>query len=62
VVTHGDLSHLFDCCLNGAPDVSFAVVNGISRNRHLRMDLESTRRLVGYEPQDDAFAIAEAAT
>ena len=26
------------------------------RNRHLRMDLEETRRLVGYEPQDDAFA------
>jgi hypothetical protein len=23
------------------------------------MELESTRRRVGYEPQDDAFAIAE---
>ncbi|MGH2352460.1 MAG: NAD-dependent epimerase/dehydratase family protein [Chloroflexota bacterium] len=58
-VTYEDLSRLFDCCLNGAPDVTFAVVNGISANRFLRMDLESTRRRVGYVPQDDAFAIAE---
>ena len=59
VVIEEDLSRLFDCCLNGAPDVRFAVVNGISANRHLRMDLESTRRLVGYQPQYDAFAMAE---
>jgi nucleoside-diphosphate-sugar epimerase len=58
-VTYEDLSRLFDCCLNGAPHVTFAVVNGISRNRYLRMDLESTRRLTGYDPQDDAFALAE---
>lgn len=60
-VTYEDLSHLFDCCLNGAPDVTFAVVNGVSANRHVRMDLESTRRLVGYRPKDDAFALAEQA-
>jgi nucleoside-diphosphate-sugar epimerase len=60
-VTYEDLSRLFDCCLDGAPDVSFAVVNGTSANRHLRMDLESTRRLVGYQPQDDAFAMVEQA-
>ena len=59
-VTHDDLCRLFDCCLNGAPDVTFAVVNGISANRFLRMDLESTRRRVGYQPQDDAFALSEA--
>ncbi len=59
-VTHDDLCRLFDCCLNGAPDVTFAVVNGISANRFLRMDLESTRRRIGYQPQDDAFALSEA--
>jgi NAD+ dependent glucose-6-phosphate dehydrogenase len=50
-----DLSRLFDRCLAAGPEVTFAVVNGISNNRHLRMDLEETRRLVGYDPQDDAF-------
>ena len=54
-VTLPDLSRLFDACLAAGPEVTFAVVNGISKNRHLRMDLEETRRLVGYEPQDDAF-------
>jgi nucleoside-diphosphate-sugar epimerase len=59
LVSYDDLSRLFDCCLDGAPDITFTVVNGISNNRHLRMDLESTRRKVGYVPQDDAFALAE---
>ncbi|NDE76280.1 MAG: hypothetical protein EB039_09510, partial [Proteobacteria bacterium] len=59
-VTYHDLARLFDACVNGAPDVTFAVVNGISNNRYLRMDLEETRQLVGYHPQDDAFALAEA--
>ena len=54
-VTLPDLSQLFDRCLAAGPELTFAVVNGISNNRHLRMDLEETRRLVGYDPQDDAF-------
>lgn len=61
VVTEADLCRLFDCCLDAGPEVDFAVVHGTSRNRFLKMELETTRRLVGYEPQDDAFAIAEAA-
>jgi hypothetical protein len=59
-VTYHDLARLFDACVNGAPAVTFAVVNGISDNRYLRMDLDETRQLVGYHPQDDAFALAEA--
>ncbi len=59
VVTEEDLSHLFDCCLEAGPEVGYAVVHGQSANRFLRMEIESTRRLVGYDPKDDAFAIAE---
>jgi NAD+ dependent glucose-6-phosphate dehydrogenase len=61
LVSYHDLSQLFDCCLDGASHVTFTVVNGVSNNRHLRMDLDSTRRKVGYRPQDDAFALAEQA-
>ena len=50
-----DLSQLFDRCLAAGPEVTFAVVNGISNNRMLRMDLEETRQLLGYAPNDDAF-------
>ncbi|WP_114944598.1 NAD-dependent epimerase/dehydratase family protein [Microvirga calopogonii] len=31
------------------------VVNGMSRNRNMPWDIESTRRLIGYEPQDDIW-------
>ncbi len=60
VVTAADLSRLFDCCLAAPDDLDFAVVHGLSNNRYPAMDLDSTRRLLGYEPQDDAFALAEA--
>jgi len=57
-VTERDLCHLFDCCLR-VGGIDFAVVHGQSANRFTRMEIETTRRLVGYEPQDDVFAIAE---
>ena len=60
VVTAADLSRLFDCCLAAPDDLDFAVVHGLSNNRYPAMELDSTRRLLGYEPQDDAFALAEA--
>jgi nucleoside-diphosphate-sugar epimerase len=53
-VSERDLSHLFVQCLE-TPDVRFAVVHGVSDNRFKRMDLTSTRNVVGYRPQDDAF-------
>ena len=56
VVTLPDLAQLFDRCLAAGPEVTFAVVNGISNNRILRMDLEETKQLLGYAPEDDAFA------
>lgn len=55
VVTLPDLARLFDACLAAGPELTFAVVNGISNNRILRMDLEETCSLVGYAPEDDAF-------
>ena len=34
----------------------FRIVHAISDNRFKRLDLSDTRALLGYEPQDDAFA------
>lgn len=45
------------------PDITYAVVAGISHNRRKRFDLRQTRALLGYAPQDDGFrARAEHAT
>jgi uronate dehydrogenase len=39
-----------------AEDLTFAVVNGTSANRFPQADLSQTRRLLGYQPLDDAWA------
>ena len=46
-----DCAQLFGSCVD-AEDVDFAIVNGISKHRHSWMDLEVSRRVVGYEPED----------
>ena len=37
------------------PQITYAVVAGISSNRQKRFDLRHTRALHGYVPQDDGF-------
>jgi UDP-glucose 4-epimerase len=46
-----DCAQLFRCCVD-AEGVDFAIVNGVSKHRRSYMDLEVSRRVVGYEPQD----------
>jgi len=53
----GDLARLVTACLT-SPDLGFAVVYGVSRNRRGWWDLEPGRRL-GYEPQDDSEVYAD---
>ncbi|MFL5732374.1 MAG: NAD-dependent epimerase/dehydratase family protein [Chloroflexia bacterium] len=60
-VSPRDLNHLLVQCIE-TPDVPFAIVHGISNNRFKRLDLTSTRDLLGYAPQDDAFEIFKDAT
>jgi uronate dehydrogenase len=52
-LSNRDYCHLMDCCLRAEADLRFAVLHGMSANTGTRWDLESTRRLVGYRPQDD---------
>jgi hypothetical protein len=43
---------LFDATRWPQPGI---VVNGMSANRGMMWDIESTRTLIGYEPQDDVW-------
>lgn len=58
-VSERDLNHLLVHCIE-ALKVQFAIVHGISNNRFKRLDITSTRDLLGYAPQDDAFEIFQA--
>jgi hypothetical protein len=56
-LSNADLIRLFDCAVE-APieDRSFVLVNGMSRNHGMRWDLSDAAELLGYLPEDDAFA------
>lgn len=56
-ITDRDMSHLIVQCIEAPKDLPFALLHGVSNNRFKRLDITSTRTLVGYEPQDDAFAM-----
>jgi nucleoside-diphosphate-sugar epimerase len=56
IVSKRDLCQLLVRCVE-APDIHFAIVHGLSDNRVKRLDIESTRALLGYAPQDDAFEL-----
>jgi NAD+ dependent glucose-6-phosphate dehydrogenase len=55
-VSARDMNQLLIRCVETA-EIPFAIVAGISDNRTRRIDLESTRRLLDYHPQDDGFAL-----
>jgi uronate dehydrogenase len=52
-LSNRDYCRLMECCLLADEALRFAVVNGMSANTGMRWDLEPTRRLLGYDPQDD---------
>jgi NAD+ dependent glucose-6-phosphate dehydrogenase len=55
-VSERDLNQLLQRCVEVA-GLPFAIVHGISDNRFKRVDISASRDLLGYVPQDDAFAI-----
>ena len=57
-VSRDDLCQLLVRCIE-TPGVLFAIAHGGSNNRVKRLDLTETTAVFGYEPQDDAFRIAE---
>lgn len=52
-LSNRDYCQLMERCVLADLPAPFVVVNGMSANTGMRWDVETTRRLVGYEPQDD---------
>ena len=55
-VSRRDLNQLLVRCVE-APDIPYAVVSGVSANAVQRLDLDATRQLLGYAPEDDGFLL-----
>ena len=50
-ISERDAAQLFARCIE-VDDVDFAIVNGISKHRRGRLDLEISRKILGFEPED----------
>ncbi len=52
-LSNRDYCQLMERCLVAELPERFVVVNAMSANTGMRWDIEQTRRLLGYQPQDD---------
>ena len=52
-LSNRDFCQLMERCLLAHLDDPFVIVHGMSNNTGMRWDLDGTRALLGYEPQDD---------
>lgn len=55
-----DWLRLATAAIEAPADLRFGVFNGISDNRVKRLDITETKRVLGYTPRFDSFAVAEA--
>ena len=51
MISPRDTAQLFARCIE-VEDVSFAIVHGSSRHRHMWLDIDSTCELLGFQPED----------
>jgi len=57
VITQRDMAQLIHRCILAPEKIKFGILSGISNNKKKNMELEFTKKLVGYKPQDDAYKI-----
>ncbi|MCC2670480.1 MAG: NAD(P)-dependent oxidoreductase, partial [Armatimonadetes bacterium] len=53
-----DLSQLLHRCIDAPDDLRFEIVHGVSDNQFKRLDITSTRKTLGYQPQDNSFELS----
>ncbi len=57
-LSHRDCASLLEAAINAPPQVSFAVVFGVSDNRLGYRDLRPTHEILGWSPADSAEALS----
>jgi len=54
LLTHSDLVHLVESCIESSEDVRFGIYYGVSRNKWRIWDISNSKVDIGYLPKDDA--------
>ena len=57
-LSNRDFCQLMERCMLAYLDDPFVVVHGMSNNTGMRWDLDGTRALLGYQPQDDVNRVS----
>jgi nucleoside-diphosphate-sugar epimerase len=55
-----DLGQLIQKSIEAPDDLTFAIFHGVSDNQFKRLDIANARERIGYEPEDNAFALCQA--
>ncbi len=58
VITPGDFVRLIVASIEARDELRFGIFAGLSDNKRKRLAIDETRDVLGYVPQDDAFALA----
>lgn len=62
-LSNEDALQLFECAVEAdLENCHYLIVNGMSNNSGMRWDLSSTNEWLGYQPEDDAFAVLDDAS
>jgi hypothetical protein len=56
-LSNRDMAQGFEKAVTAPAEVKFAVLNLMSANPGMRWDIETTRRVLGYAPQDGATPV-----
>jgi len=56
--TYHDIAQFITKAIEAPEGLKYGVFHGISNNRYKRLDISTSRDLLGFEPQDDGFEIA----
>lgn len=59
VLTYHDLAKLVAASIEAPDELRFGVFHGVSNNRWKRLDIGDARKILGYEPEDDAFELVK---
>jgi nucleoside-diphosphate-sugar epimerase len=54
LLTHRDLVHLVDMCIQAPDELEFGIFYGVSNNTWRFWDISNSEKLIGYQPQDNA--------
>ena len=54
LLTHRDLCHLVERCIEAPDDVKFAIFYGVSDNKWRFWDINNSQETIGYNPRDNA--------